>query len=80
MSSLLSRPKDVTDSIQVDELWDSMCQSTIALVSKSLPTIDNDERLLKIKGVIALFVQTMGVSFVHVPPPSQQEASEDADK
>ncbi|KAI4855461.1 exocyst complex subunit Sec15-like protein, partial [Aureobasidium sp. EXF-8846] len=44
----------------VDELWDSMCQSTIALVSKSLPSIDNDERLLKIKGVIALFVQTMG--------------------
>jgi hypothetical protein len=72
--------KDVTDSIQVDELWDSMCQSTIALVSKSLPTIDNDERLLKIKGVIALFVQTMGVSFVHIPPPRGQEASEDADK
>ena len=55
--------RDVADSTQVDELWDSMCQSTIALVSKSLPTIDNDERLLKIKGVIALFVQTMGVSF-----------------
>jgi hypothetical protein len=55
--------KDVTDNIQVDELWDSMCQSTVALVSKSLPSIDNDERLLKIKGVIALFVQTMGVSF-----------------
>ncbi|THZ80636.1 exocyst complex subunit Sec15-like protein [Aureobasidium pullulans] len=44
----------------IEELWDSMCQSAIALVSKSLPTIDNDDRLLKIKGVIALFVQTMG--------------------
>lgn len=42
-----------------------MCQSAISLVSKALPTIDNDERLLKIKGVIALFVQTMGVSIVH---------------
>lgn len=41
-----------------------MCQSAITLVSKALPTIDNDERLLKIKGVIALFVQTMGVSTV----------------
>lgn len=41
-----------------------MCQSAITLVSKALPTIDNDERLLKIKGVIALFVQTMGVSIV----------------
>jgi hypothetical protein len=56
--------RGVTDSIQVEELWDSMCQSTIALVNKSLPTIDNDDRLLKIKGVIALFVQTMGVSIV----------------
>lgn len=41
-----------------------MCQTAITLVSKSLYTIDNDERLLKIKGVIALFVQTMAVSFV----------------
>ena len=53
-----------TDCIQVEELWESMCQSTIALVNKSLPTIDNDDRLLKIKGVIALFVQTMGVSSI----------------
>jgi hypothetical protein len=69
--------RGVTDSVQVEELWDSMCQSTIALVNKSLPTIDNDDKLLKIKGVIALFVQTMGVSFVPFPRP---EASEDADK
>jgi hypothetical protein len=48
-----------------------MCQSTIALVSKALPTIDNDERLLKIKGVIALFVQTMGVSFTPRPSPTR---------
>lgn len=41
-----------------------MCQSAITLVSKALPIIDNDERLLKIKGVIALFVQTMEVSIV----------------
>jgi hypothetical protein len=68
--------RGVTDSVQVEELWDSMCQSTIALVNKSLPTIDNDDKLLKIKGVIALFVQTMGVSFVPFPRP---EASEDAD-
>ncbi|TKA82428.1 hypothetical protein B0A49_00027 [Cryomyces minteri] len=46
-------------SVDVDELWDSMCQSAITLISSALPTVDNDEKLLKIKGVIALFVQTM---------------------
>ncbi|KAK5129521.1 hypothetical protein LTR08_003180 [Meristemomyces frigidus] len=43
----------------VDELWDSMCQSAISLISAALPRIDNAEKLLKIKGVIALFIQTM---------------------
>ncbi|KAI5209385.1 exocyst complex subunit Sec15-like protein [Aureobasidium subglaciale] len=54
------KTENLRSSADVDELWDSMCQSAITLVSKSLPAIDNDERLLKIKGVIALFVQTMG--------------------
>jgi hypothetical protein len=43
----------------VDELWDSMCQSTISLISTALNSVDSDEKLLKIKGVIALFIQTM---------------------
>ncbi|KAK4985783.1 Rab GTPase-binding exocyst subunit S15 [Elasticomyces elasticus] len=43
----------------VDELWESMCQSAITLISNALHTVDNDDKLLKIKGVIALFVQTM---------------------
>lgn len=67
--------RGVTDSIQVEELWDSMCQSTITLVNKSLPTIDNDERLLRIKGVIALFVQTMGVSLVQLSPPLESRSA-----
>jgi exocyst complex component 6 len=46
----------------VDELWDSMCQSAITLISNALPTVDNDDTLLKIKGRIALFIQTMEVS------------------
>ena len=46
---------------QVDELWDSMCQSAIMLISKALNDIDNADVLLKIKGVIALFIQTMDV-------------------
>ncbi|MCJ1419379.1 hypothetical protein MMC32_005734 [Xylographa parallela] len=43
----------------VDDLWDSMCQTAIALVAKALHEVDNAEMLLKIKGVIALFIQTM---------------------
>lgn len=50
------------DDMQVDELWDSMCSSAIALIEKGLPSVDSDEKLLKIKGVVALFVQTMDVS------------------
>jgi exocyst complex component 6 len=50
-------------SVDVDELWDSMCQSGIALISKALQTVENDEKLLKIKGRIALFIQTMEVSW-----------------
>lgn len=34
----------------------------MSLISKALDTIDNAEVLLKIKGVIALFIQTMDVS------------------
>jgi len=43
----------------VDDLWESMCQSAIALITKCLPAVNSDEKLLKIKGVIALFIQTM---------------------
>lgn len=50
------------NTIKVDELWDSMCQAAITLISKALNDVDNAEVLLKIKGVIALFIQTMDVS------------------
>jgi hypothetical protein len=51
-----------SDWSQVDELWDSMCHAAISLISKALNEVDNAEVLLKIKGVIALFIQTMDVS------------------
>jgi hypothetical protein len=50
------------NDMQVDELWDSMCHTSINLISKALNDVDNAEVLLKIKGVIALFIQTMDVS------------------
>lgn len=52
-------PENFRAQADVDELWEGMCQSAISLISSALHTIDNDEKLLKIKGVIALFVQTM---------------------
>ncbi|KAL8737936.1 MAG: hypothetical protein Q9181_001199 [Wetmoreana brouardii] len=41
------------------ELWNSMCQTAIALVSNALYEVTNAELLLKIKGIVALFIQTM---------------------
>jgi exocyst complex component 6 len=44
---------------QVEELWDSLCQTAISLIGKALPHVDNAEQLLKVKNLIALFIQTM---------------------
>lgn len=38
-----------------------MCRTAITIISKALNTVDDAELLLKIKGMVALFVQTMGV-------------------
>lgn len=58
-ATMMKTPDNFRTQADVDELWDNMCQSAIKLISAALPTVDNDERLLKIKGVIALFIQTM---------------------
>ncbi|KAL5319896.1 hypothetical protein ACEPPN_012954 [Leptodophora sp. 'Broadleaf-Isolate-01'] len=55
----MRRAHNLRSPVDVDELWDSMCQTAIALISKALDKVDNAEVLLKIKGVIALFIQTM---------------------
>lgn len=55
----MRRAHDLRSPVDVDELWDSMCQTAISLISKALKEVDNAEILLKIKGVIALFIQTM---------------------
>ncbi|KAF7561895.1 hypothetical protein G7046_g2244 [Stylonectria norvegica] len=43
----------------IDELWESMCSAVINLTSQALNDVTNAEVLLKIKGFIALFIQTM---------------------
>lgn len=39
-----------------------MCQTAVGLISKALYEVDNAESLLKIKNLIALFMQTMNAS------------------
>lgn len=55
----LQRVPQLRSSVEVGELWDSMCTSAIALTSRSLSNVTNAEVLLKIKSVFALFIQTM---------------------
>ena len=55
----LDRAPDLRSAADVDELWDSMCQTAITLISNALHEVDNAEMVLRIKGVIALFIQTM---------------------
>lgn len=58
----MKKTPELRSAVDVDELWDSMCQTAIMLISKALHEVTNAEDLLKIKGVIALFIQTMEVS------------------
>ncbi|KAK0718389.1 exocyst complex subunit Sec15-like-domain-containing protein [Lasiosphaeria miniovina] len=58
-SATMQRAPQLRSTVDVDELWDSMCQNAIRLISKSLSEVANAEVLLKIKLVIALFIQTM---------------------
>lgn len=55
----MQRARGLRSPADVEALWDSMCHTAISLITKALSEVDNAELLLKIKGVIALFIQTM---------------------
>ncbi|MCJ1260229.1 hypothetical protein MMC22_000088 [Lobaria immixta] len=55
----MKKAPELRSAVDVDELWNSMCQTAISLISNALHEVENAEVLLKIKGVIALFIQTM---------------------
>jgi hypothetical protein len=57
----LMKPLTIT-LLQIEEIWESMCNAAIKLTSKALNLVSNAEELLKVKGFIALFIQTMEVS------------------
>ncbi|KAL6719575.1 Rab GTPase-binding exocyst subunit S15 [Lecanora helva] len=55
----LDKTPELRSIADVNDLWDSMCQSAIVLISKALHEVTNAEVILKIKGHMALFIQTM---------------------
>ncbi|KJZ75983.1 hypothetical protein HIM_04439 [Hirsutella minnesotensis 3608] len=55
----MRRVPHLRSAVDVEELWESMCSAAIKLTSKAINDVGNAEVLLKIKGFIALFVQTM---------------------
>ncbi|KAI9891319.1 MAG: hypothetical protein M1814_002832 [Vezdaea aestivalis] len=48
-------------AVDVEEMWESMCQTAILLISEALVKVDSPELLLKIERVIAHFMQTMEI-------------------
>ncbi|EXJ80284.1 hypothetical protein A1O1_08426 [Capronia coronata CBS 617.96] len=55
----MKKVPDLRSTTDVEELWDSLCQTAISLMSKALLAVDNAEHLLKIKNLISVFIQTM---------------------
>ncbi|OAA44910.1 Exocyst complex subunit Sec15-like protein [Metarhizium rileyi] len=55
----MRRVPHLRTAADIEELWESMCSASISLTSRALNDVSNAEVLLKIKGFIALFVQTM---------------------
>ncbi|KAK4639012.1 Rab GTPase-binding exocyst subunit S15 [Podospora bellae-mahoneyi] len=53
------RAPSIRSTIDVDELWDSMCQTAIRVIAKSLQEVNDADLLVKIKMNIALFIETM---------------------
>ncbi|KAI1824873.1 exocyst complex subunit Sec15-like-domain-containing protein [Xylaria intraflava] len=55
----MRRVPQLRSAVDIEELWDSMCSAAISLTSKALADVQNAEVLVQIKGVFALFIQTM---------------------
>lgn len=55
----LKRTENLRTTVDVDELWDSMCTSAISLMSTAIAHVNDADVLLRITGVVSLFIQTM---------------------
>lgn len=47
---------------EVERLWDSMVKKAIMLMTPAIGSVISADLLLKVKNILALFIQTMGVS------------------
>ena len=74
----MRKTPELRSAVHVDELWESMCQTAITLISKALHEVTNAEVLLKRKGVIALFIQTMQVRGTREPITPSCQTADDA--
>ena len=43
----MKRIPDLRSPVEVEELWDSLCQTAVSVIGKALPEIDNAEHLLQ---------------------------------
>lgn len=48
--------------MEVDVLWESMCKKAITMMTPACNGVNSSDTLLKIKNILALFIQTMDVS------------------
>ncbi|KAK2734018.1 hypothetical protein FQN57_001887 [Myotisia sp. PD_48] len=55
----MKKVPDLRSPVDVEELWDSVCQNAVELIAKALPQVDNAENILKLEGLISLFMQAM---------------------
>lgn len=63
----MRKTRNFRSSQDVGELWDSMCKKAIAIIGPALNGITVADTLLKVKNVLALFIQTMDVGFFSPP-------------
>ncbi|QKX60111.1 uncharacterized protein TRUGW13939_07253, partial [Talaromyces rugulosus] len=57
--STMKKVPDLRSPVEVEELWDSTCHAAVNLITNALDVVDNAESLLKIKNLVALFMQAM---------------------
>jgi hypothetical protein len=57
----MKKTQNFRSGSDVDELWDSLCKKAIAIIGPTLNGVTTADTLLKVKNVLALFIQTMDV-------------------
>lgn len=70
----MRRTTSFRSAADVDELWDSICKKAISIITPALEGITAGEAL-KVKNIMALFIQTMDVRSLSYPTRSSNPKS-----